>query len=590
MLGALVLAASASAAEGALDPTFGSAGSVTTSLASGNNSSVGNAMAIDAQGRIVTVGLAARGDNDFAIARYLPDGTPDPTFSGDGLVTYDILAGDFDSAQAVAIDLQGRIVVAGFTDGGGTGGDWAVVRLLNDGSVDPTFSLGPGHSLSIGPGADLANALALDPSGRILVAGRSVNGGHTDAVIARLNSDGTLDTTFDGDGKLVTNLNPNASANQSIGDVTTDSQGRILAGDGGGVAGTSFRVARYLDNGSLDTSFGGTGVRSIDVGSDLPTIVGLAVDPAGRIVIGGLSFANGSDQFTFARTDDSGALDTSFGGDGVAMAPIPARLGDMRGLALDSQGRVVAVGAAGASLAEEHATVARFDEAGNLDSSFGSAGFTIVPAGPKSAYAGVAVDDHDRIVAAGNLTRGDGSGKTDFVTSRFIGDETTPSVDIAGADGAFFNSATPSITFSASEPASFTCGFDGATEPCTSPFVPAAPLGEGQHTFSVSASDHAGNSGSASRTLNVDTIAPVVDITGKKKIKTGKKKIRAKLTVTVSEQATLMCHVDDKPPTPCEDKYKTAKLKHGKHKVFVEAVDLAGNTSFDKQKVKVVAN
>ena len=426
VLGALVLAASASAAEGTLDPTFGTAGSVTSSLATANNSSVGNAMAIDAQGRIVTVGLAARGDNDFAIARYLPDGTPDPTFSGDGMVTYDILAGDFDSAQAVAIDSQGRIVVAGFTDGGATGGDWAVVRLLPDGSVDPSFSLGPGNSLSIGPGADLANAVALDPSGRILVAGRSVNGGHTDAVIARLNSEGTLDTSFDGDGKLVTNLNPSPSVNQSIGDVVTDSQGRILVGDGGGVSGTSFRVARYLDNGSLDTSFGGTGVRSIDVGSELPTIVGLAVDPLGRIVVGGLSFANGSEQVTLARMDASGALDTSFGGDGIAMAPIAARLGDMRDLALDSHGRVIAVGAAGSSLAEEHATVARFDEAGNLDSSFGSAGFTIVPAGPKSAFSGVAVDAHDRIVAAGHLTRGDGSGKTDFVTSRFIGDETAP--------------------------------------------------------------------------------------------------------------------------------------------------------------------
>ena len=139
------------AAEGAPDPTFGSQGTVTTSLATGSGSSVGNAMAIDAQGRVVTVGLAAVGDNDFAIARYLPDGTPDPTFSGDGKVTYDILAGDFDSAQAVAIDQQGRIVVVGFTLGGGTGGDWAMLRLLPDGSLDPSFTRGPGNSFSPGP-------------------------------------------------------------------------------------------------------------------------------------------------------------------------------------------------------------------------------------------------------------------------------------------------------------------------------------------------------------------------------------------------------------------------------------------------------
>jgi hypothetical protein len=163
-------------------------------------------------------------------------------------------------------------------------------------------------------------------------------------------------------------------------------------------------------------------------------------------------------------------------------------------------------------------------------------------------------------------------------------------VDIAGADGALFNSATPSITFTASQPASFTCGFDGAAEPCTSPFVPASPLGEGQHTFAVAATDHAGNVGSATRTINIDTIAPTVDIHGKKKIKTGKAKTKAKFKVTTSEPATLTCHVDKKPPKPCAGKYKTPKLGDGKHKVYVDAVDPAGNAASDKQKVKVVAN
>jgi uncharacterized delta-60 repeat protein len=589
VLGALVLAASASAAEGALDPTFGSHGTVTASLASGGGSTVGNAVAIDAQDRVVTVGLAARGDNDFAIARYLPDGTPDPTFSGDGKVTYDILAGDFDSAQGVAIDSQGRIVVVGSTLGGGTGGDWAILRLLPDGSLDPSFTRGPGTSFSLGPGSDSASAVTLDPSGRILVAGRSQNGGHSDAVLARFKSDGTLDTSFDGDGKLVTNLNSNPSANQAPGDVVTDSQGRILTGDASGVAGGGFTVARYLDDGRLDTSFGGTGIRVIDVGVDGATVSALAVDPLGRIVVGGLSFANGSSQFTFARTNASGALDTSFSGDGIAMAAIPNTVGSMQDFALDSQGRIIAVGTARSS-GQPHATVARFDEAGNLDASFGAGGFTTDPAGAQSAFSGVAVDGHDRIVAAGNLTRGDGSGIKDFVTSRYIDDETAPNVDIAVAEGAFFNSATPSITFSASQPASFTCGFDGATEPCTSPFLPAVPLGEGQHTFFVLASDHAGNSGSSTRTINIDTVAPDVDIKGKKKVETDKPKTRAKFKVKASEPATLVCHVDHTKPKPCKGKYKTPKLDDGKHKVVVIATDRAGNTASDKQKVKVVAN
>jgi uncharacterized delta-60 repeat protein len=328
----------------------------------------------------------------------------------------------------------------------------------------------------------------------------------------------------------------------------------------------------------------------IDTGAGGPTVNSLAVDPLGRIVVGGLSFANGSSQYTFARMDSSGALDTSFGGDGIAMAAVPNAVGTMRDFALDSQGRIIAAGTARNSGGQAHATVARFDEAGDLDSSFGAGGFTTDPAGPQSAYAGVAVDSHDRIVAAGALTRNDGSGIQDFLTARYLDDETAPNVDIAGADGVFFNSATPSITFTASQPASFTCGFDGATEPCTSPFVPVSPLGDGQHTFAVAATDHAGNVGGATRTINIDTIAPVVDIAGKKKIRTPKKKIRAKLKVTVSEQASLTCHVDKKPPKPCEGKYKTPKLGDGKHKVYVEAVDLAGNTSSDKQKVKVVAN
>jgi hypothetical protein len=125
---------------------------------------------------------------------------------------------------------------------------------------------------------------------------------------------------------------------------------------------------------------------------------------------------------------------------------------------------------------------------------------------------------------------------------------------------------------------------------CGSPFTPAAPLADGQHTFAVAATDHAGNVGNAARTINIDTVAPEVDIKGKKKLETEKPKTKAKFKLKVSEPAELTCHVDKKPPKPCSGKYKTPKLGDGKHKVFVDAVDLAGNEASDKQKVKVVAN
>jgi len=278
--------------DGSLDQTFGDGGKVLTEF--GDIFTEARAMTIQADGRIVVVGTAwsATGmTTDFAIARYLRNGAPDPSFGIDGQVLANV--DDEDDARAVAVSFDGRITVAGMTRGPlEMNNDFAVVRLARDGSFDTTF--GAGGILRTGQMA-FASSVQVQRDGKTVVIGTAIDTTSPwwwieNLVIARYNRDGSLDPTFGKGGVVVSDSIAEASASALQAD------GKILVGSSS--AASSFTVSRYNTDGSIDAAFGTGGVAQADFSRPdaniIANLTALAIQRDGRIVAGGtvMDFTN----------------------------------------------------------------------------------------------------------------------------------------------------------------------------------------------------------------------------------------------------------------------------------------------------------
>jgi uncharacterized delta-60 repeat protein len=248
----LSLTVSAGAAGGDLDTSFSGDGKLTTDFGGSESAS---AVALQPDGKIVVAGATSLGGGNFALARYLPNGTLDTTFSGDGKVTTNFSGGSSDYARAVALQPDGKIVVAGRVCFGDCidleyGPYLGLARLNSNGSPDTPFGYEEGGLFTnFGDFDDHAEAyaVALQPDGRIVVAGVAVTCDsvslsclHSDFGLARLNPNGTLDPTFSGDGQLTTNFGANGSHATAL--ILQPTDGKIVVA--GGSAG-NFALARY---------------------------------------------------------------------------------------------------------------------------------------------------------------------------------------------------------------------------------------------------------------------------------------------------------------------------------------------------------
>ncbi|WP_239649617.1 putative Ig domain-containing protein [Methylocucumis oryzae] len=190
---------------GQLDPQFSGDGKTTTSF--GELDDISRALALQANGKIIVVGSSDNGhDSDFALARYHSNGRLDTSFGTGGKVTSSLGTGD-DDAYAVSVLASGKIIVAGTSDNGNNS-DFALIRYNADGSLDTSFSNDGKVSTDFGGSEDNANAMQVQTDGKILVSGTSHGLGSIRFALARYNSDGSLDTSFNGTGKLTTSLAP----------------------------------------------------------------------------------------------------------------------------------------------------------------------------------------------------------------------------------------------------------------------------------------------------------------------------------------------------------------------------------------------
>jgi uncharacterized delta-60 repeat protein len=310
-------------ADGELDPTFGSGGKRTIDFGGDQESAFGAALQPD--GKILLVG-----DSDFrvAVARLNPSGSRDTSFSGDGKKIFSW--GPNSRAQAVLVLPSGKIMVAGFS--APEGGNLGVARLDPKGALDATFGTGGKVEVDFG-GDDAGLAIARQADARILVAGQSSAVG---AVVVRLRTNGALDTDFDGDGRVTLPGIPSGSARA----VLVQPDGKIVvAGNANGSQ--TMTVTRLMPNGSLDTSFDGDGTATIDFGSLADRAEDAVLQPDGKIVVAGST--QGTGDFAVARLNSNGAPDATFGTGGKATVDFPVA-GFGNAVARQPNGRIVVAG------------------------------------------------------------------------------------------------------------------------------------------------------------------------------------------------------------------------------------------------------
>src|SRR3954469_5243662 len=319
-------------------------------------------------GKVVVGGSAApRGESfrGFALARYLPDGTRDPTFSGDGLQTTRL---DDASVFGLAQQADGKIVAVGESDTDPASDrverDFTIARYGTDGELDDAFGTHGVVTVNI-EGWDRAEAVVVDPLGRIVVGGSAAN--DRQATVIRLLPSGELDPTFGAGGKFST---PIGTYSASLRDIALQPDGKIV-GVGSSEAPDFAHdyeptLLRLTPLGTLDATFGRLGITVLPV-LGRQVLRGVAIQPDGKIVAAGGSetptayFLDWAKRdFGLYRLDASGAPDPTFGAEGRVRTDFYRKLDDVWGVGLQPDGKIVAAGIAGDGYENPYFGAARY--------------------------------------------------------------------------------------------------------------------------------------------------------------------------------------------------------------------------------------
>ena len=417
-------------------------------------------VALQTDGKIIVVGSTGQffgSYDDFAVVRLNHNGTPDPSFGGDGDVAVAFgssTSASEDNAAAAVVQPDGKILVVGSVNLSIADEKMGVARLNPDGTLDATF--GTNGQVVLNPTGmhDNLHAVALQPDGKIVAAGMVNNSGSIDLAVIRLNPDGSLDATFDGDGVWMANLM--GSASERVRSIVVQPDGKlVLVGGTGSTAGGI--VVRLNPNGSFDTTFNGTGFRTLAVlpfvGNQVMTVYDLnavALDATGRLVVSGRvlnnNTINGGGGFDFfaARFLTNGALDATFDADGYRSIQVgPGVTTDEAwGVAVQQNGRIVLTGTTSPTVNNYDFAAVRLNADGSTDTTFGSGGWGRYDlSGTAYGYPDPNSDDYGRAMAlepGGNIvvvgygakTTGINASASDVEAIRVIGDQLPTDVAI----------------------------------------------------------------------------------------------------------------------------------------------------------------
>ncbi|VXC14391.1 hypothetical protein [Massilia sp. 9I] len=356
-----------------------------------------------ANGKLLSVRMLQQGDGSPAqtiLARHNADGSVDTSFGGGtGRV---VLPTSGVVSNAAPVELaDGKIMLAISTPGSNF--DFRVMRVNADGSPDSSFGDGGSTIVNIHSGSDLPTEILVQPDGKVIVAGwGNASVAPFFMVATRLNTDGSLDTSFGTGGKLQYGF---ANVGSTMSHMVLQGDKLLVSGYVGGPDGTlDAAVLRFNSNGSIDTSFGDQGVflRAIGIGTD--NARSMVVLPDGKILLAGTmrSPANDVDGFLM-RLNANGTVDTSFGSSGVVKAHLTDGHDVFGHVAVQADGKIIAYGTVGATQASGgvggELMVVRYLANGQLDTSFGNSGIARVP----GHGIGVGVDPGSLVLVDGKI-------------------------------------------------------------------------------------------------------------------------------------------------------------------------------------------
>lgn len=402
---------------GALDTSFASAGIANTAIGLGED--YAEAMAVQADGRIVVVGsTATTTGTDIAVVRYLRDGTLDTGFGNGGKVVTAVGSGS-DEAYAVALQTDGKILVAGSSAQGTGGIHFALLRYNANGSLDTGFGTGGKVVTAFGNGTDRAHALIVQGDGKIVVGGQSLQtDSGVDYALARYLTDGSLDTSFGSGGKVTTALKSGNGGDSiyALALHTIAGVEHIVAVGGDG----DFTAARYTPAGALDPSFG-TGGKVTDMfTSVIGGARGVLVTPDNQLVLAG-GIGN---HHALVRLSENGVLDSGFGVGGRVMTTVSTTSWDgAQGVVRQADGKLVTGGWMNPVGSSGNFALLRYSADGVLDAGFGDNGIVITPVAPgtkSDAARAVALQVDDRVPTTRLLLAGSANdANNNFAVTRY---------------------------------------------------------------------------------------------------------------------------------------------------------------------------
>lgn len=406
LVGLLLSATIAHSQTGVLDPTFGSNGIARTSLP--QQAIVAQHSCVQDDGKILVVGYTSDTANRICIARYNVNGSLDVTFGNNGLVIASPNGGNA-IANDIAVQADGKIVVVGREQ------ELFVARYNSDGTSDNTFGNSGYVSTSVLNNAT-ASAVAIQPDGKIVVGGNGMNSmpDGTAFVLLRYGPNGSLDQTFGSSGVVVVDIAAGSGlgALDILNTIKLQSDGKIIAA---GVSGPNVAIARVMSNGIIDSSFGTAGIVTKNYASVGNSVFNdVVLQPDGKVVAVGSAF-DAHANVLIVRYESTGKEDITFGNNGSLISSLSQQNSYASAVLLQADGKMIIGGEAYKNGAPQFA-LARYDNAGVLDATFGTNGTVITTADNNNSsicdielYSGA-------IIAVGSNKL---SSKTDFIIARY---------------------------------------------------------------------------------------------------------------------------------------------------------------------------
>ncbi len=413
---------------GYLDASFGINGKTTTSIS--NDDDVATCMTLQPDGKIILGGFTGSGTMiDFALIRYNTDGSIDNSFGTNGIATASFDSPNAGSDIIAALNLQadGKIVAVGTTKQSSIT-QACIARFDSNGTLESSFNNNIGYYF-----AGTANyylfptGVKIMGNGKIIVTGTFEGSFAGDFFIIKLNADGTPDITFGNNGMVVTPLeNTGYPDNSYAMEMQLDGK-LVMVGSNLQYfsEGLTFVIARLNNDGQLDPNFNTVGFVRLNItffGDDIAYNV--AVQPDGKIVaVGTLNEGTANSDFLIVRCNGDGSMDNSFGTNGIVTTDFIGGIDGAREVLIQSDGKIIAIGYATANGAFRFG-LARYNPNGSLDNTFGVNGkiTTDISAGEDVAYSAALQTDGKLLVAGESYTVNTGK---DFAVARYL---TTPGV------------------------------------------------------------------------------------------------------------------------------------------------------------------